>query len=62
MGSHSVISLAAGIIMGQERCTHARAVGVLKDASNHRNVKLRDLARELVSAIDPDYLENHFRA
>lgn len=62
MGSQTVISLAAGIIMGQSRCTHAKAIGVLKDASNHRNVKLRDLATELVSSLDPDYLENHFRA
>lgn len=62
MSSHTVISLAAGIIMGQNRCTHAEAMRILKDASNHRNVKLRDLAVELVSSLDSDYLENHFRA
>ena len=61
MDSHLVISLAAGIIMGQSRCTHAEAIDILKDASNHRNVKLRDLATELVSSLDPDRLENHFR-
>lgn len=62
MGSHTAISLAAGIIMGQNRCTHAEAIRILKDASNHRNVKLRELAVELVTAQDPEYLENHFRA
>ena len=62
MSSHTVISLAAGIIMGQNRCTHAEAMRILKDASNHRNVKLRELADDLVSSLDPDYLENHFRA
>ena len=58
----AAISLAAGIIMGQNRCTHAEAMRILKDASNHRNVKLRELADDLVSSLDPDYLENHFRA
>ena len=62
MSSHTVISLAAGIIMGQNRCTHAEAMRILKDASNHRNVKLRELADDLVSSLDPDYLQNHFRA
>lgn len=33
MSSHTVISLAAGIIMGQNRCTHAEAMRILKDAS-----------------------------
>lgn len=53
MEHRTVIDLAAGIIMGQNRCSQDEAVALLKTASNHRNVKLRDLATELVASISP---------
>lgn len=52
MQNRTVIDLAVGIIMGQNRCSQERAVEILKTASNHRNVKLRELAEELVASVD----------
>lgn len=51
MESRTVIDLAVGILMGRDRCGQAEAVELLKRASNHRNVKLRDLAAELVASV-----------
>lgn len=52
MQNRTVIDLAVGIVMGQNRCSQEKAVEILKTASNHRNVKLRELAAELVGSID----------
>lgn len=51
MESRTVIDLAVGILMGRNRCSQEEAVEILKRASNHRNVKLRDLAAELVASV-----------
>lgn len=51
MESRTVIDLAVGVIMGQNRCSQDEAVEILKRASNHRNVKLRDLAAELIASV-----------
>ena len=51
MKSRTVIDLAVGILMGRNRCGQEEAVEILKRASNHRNVKLRDLAAELVASV-----------
>lgn len=51
MESRTVIDLAVGILMGRNRCGQEEAVEILKKASNHRNVKLRDLAAELVASV-----------
>ncbi|MGP9582010.1 ANTAR domain-containing protein [Brachybacterium sp. AOP35-5H-19] len=51
MESRTVIDLAVGIIMGQNRCSQEEAVSILKTASNHRNVKVRELATELVASV-----------
>ena len=51
MESRTVIDLAVGILMGRNRCGQEEAVEILKRASNHRNVKLRDLAAELVASV-----------
>ena len=48
--SRSVIDQAMGIIMGQRRCTAEEAFGVLRAASQRRNIRLRDVARELVDS------------
>lgn len=60
MASRTPIDLAVGIIMGQNRCTQAEAVEILKTASNHRNVKLRDLAAELVSRANHEPARTHY--
>ncbi|MFD8064115.1 GAF and ANTAR domain-containing protein [Streptomyces cyaneofuscatus] len=49
--SRTVIDQAAGIIMNQRRCTAEEALATLRSASQHRNVKLRDLCAQLVGSI-----------
>ncbi|MET9457506.1 GAF and ANTAR domain-containing protein [Streptomyces canus] len=49
MRHRSVIDQALGVVMGQRRCTAEDAFGVLRSASQHRNIKLRDLCTELIT-------------
>jgi AmiR/NasT family two-component response regulator len=37
--------------MAQEKCTQERAFGLLRSASQHRNVKLRDIAGAIVTSV-----------
>lgn len=60
LASRTVIDLAVGIIMGQNRCSQEEAVDILKAASNHRNLKVRDLAAALVAGLDPRSPSTHF--
>ncbi|MER7700500.1 GAF and ANTAR domain-containing protein [Streptomyces sp. NPDC096095] len=49
--SRSVIDQAVGIVMNQRRCSSQEALGALRTASQHRNVKLRDLCAQLVGGV-----------
>jgi GAF domain-containing protein len=49
--SRTVIDQALGIIMAREHCTQARAFAILRAASQNSNVKLRDIATEIVTSI-----------
>jgi GAF domain-containing protein len=49
--SRTVIDQAMGVIMGQQRCTPEEAFQILRTASQHRNVKLRDLCAALIAGI-----------
>ncbi len=60
MRSRTVIDIAIGIVMGQSRCTQAEAFSVLRSASSHRNMKLRDVAAEVVSSVSKAPIETHF--
>jgi AmiR/NasT family two-component response regulator len=51
MMSRTVIDQAIGIIMGQQRCTAEKAFEILRSASQHRNIKLRDLCADLVGTV-----------
>jgi GAF domain-containing protein len=51
MMSSSVIDQAVGIMMGQQRCTAAAAFDLLRQASQRRNRKLRDIAAEIVTSV-----------
>jgi GAF domain-containing protein len=51
LSSRSVIDQAIGIVMGRERCAADRAFDVLRKVSQQRNIKLREVATELVAAI-----------
>jgi len=49
--SRTVIDQTIGIIMGQNRCDADAAFAVLRTASQNRNVKLRVVAAEIVTAV-----------
>ncbi len=49
--SRAVIDQAIGVLMAQNRCTAAEAMQILRRASQARNVKLRDLAHDLVRRV-----------
>jgi GAF domain-containing protein len=49
--SRSVIDQAVGILMAQQRCSASVAFDVLRQASQNRNRKLRDIAADIVTAI-----------
>lgn len=51
MESRTVIDLAVGAIMGQNRCSQDEAISILRAASQGRNVKLRDLAADLLASL-----------
>lgn len=60
MESRTTIDLAAGIIMGQNRCPQNEAMAILAKASSGRNKKLRDVAARLVSSFDGAPATTHF--
>src|SRR4051794_14929946 len=49
--SRAVIDQALGIIMGQNRCTADEAFDVLRTISQNRNIKLRDIAADMIAAV-----------
>lgn len=52
MESRTVIDIAVGIVMGQSHCGQSEAFEILKKASSHRNMKLRELAGLVVAGPD----------
>lgn len=57
----TVIDLAVGAIMAQNRCSRAGAFKILRNTSNNRNMKIRDVAASLISSIAGDKdLSPHF--
>ena len=51
MKSRTVIDMAIGVVMAQNRCRPDEAFTLLRKASNARNTKLRDVASSIVAAI-----------
>ncbi|GHS87411.1 RNA-binding protein [Actinomycetota bacterium] len=49
--SRALIDQAIGVIMAQNRCTADVAFGILRTASQHRNLKLRDVAVALLQGV-----------
>ncbi|MDQ0691202.1 GAF domain-containing protein [Arthrobacter sp. W4I7] len=63
MESRTVIDLAAGAIMAQNRCSQESAMKILKIASQTRNAKLRDVAASVVASLSQDpKVHTHFDA
>lgn len=51
MESRTTIDVAVGVIMAQNRCSQEEAFAILQRASSNRNLKLRDLAAELLGSV-----------
>ncbi len=49
LASRAVIDQAIGVIMSRDHCTSTQAMAMLRTQSQHRNLKLRNLAREIVT-------------
>ncbi|MEC5179077.1 GAF and ANTAR domain-containing protein [Arthrobacter sp. CG_A4] len=58
--SRTVIDMAVGIIMAQNRCDQETAVRILTDASSNGNLKLRDIAKSLVQSVGGAATRTHF--
>jgi AmiR/NasT family two-component response regulator len=46
-----VIDQALGVVMGQNRCTADEAFDILRTISQNCNVKLRDVAAEIITEV-----------
>lgn len=51
MQARTVIDMAVGAIMAQNRCDRETAFSILTRASNTRNIKLREVARTVITSI-----------
>ncbi|MEG9249810.1 GAF and ANTAR domain-containing protein [Arthrobacter sp. Soc17.1.1.1] len=60
MESRTTIDLAAGVIMGQNRCSQDTAMSMLKAASSARNIKLRDVAASVLESLGQGPAKTHF--
>ncbi|MDN3935718.1 GAF and ANTAR domain-containing protein [Arthrobacter sp. YD4] len=60
MTSRTVIDTAVGIVIAQNRCTQDEAFAMIKAASNHRNIKLRDVAASIVESAGGGKVTTHF--
>jgi transcriptional regulator with GAF, ATPase, and Fis domain len=58
--SRTSISIACGIIMGQNRCSYTDAFAMLAKASSHRNVKVRQVAEDILEALPGGIPAAHF--
>ncbi|GAB3278648.1 GAF and ANTAR domain-containing protein [Sinomonas notoginsengisoli] len=60
MQSRTIIDMAVGVIMAQNRCSADEAFDVLRRASNNRNIKLREVAADLVQRVHPNLPQTVF--
>ncbi|WP_461172308.1 GAF and ANTAR domain-containing protein [Arthrobacter sp. Z1-9] len=61
MKNRTVIDVAVGVIMAQNRCSQDTAMTILRKASNSRNAKLRDVAAAVIASASPTAsLRTHF--
>jgi GAF domain-containing protein len=60
MKSRTTIDLAAGVIVSQNRCSQDEAIEILRAASTARNMKLRDLALNVLTSTVDAPVTTHF--
>ncbi|TLM71323.1 GAF and ANTAR domain-containing protein [Pseudarthrobacter sp. NamB4] len=58
--SRTVIDMAVGIIMAQNRCSQQDAFDILKTASSTRNSKLHDVAAAVVNSLGQGPAHTHY--
>lgn len=58
--SRTVIDMAVGIIMAQNRCSQQDAFGILRTASSTRNSKLHDVATAVVNSLGQGPVRTHY--
>jgi GAF domain-containing protein len=51
LASRAVIDQATGVIMAQQRCAATDAFAILRAASQNRNIKLREVAEQIITGI-----------
>ncbi|WP_285247292.1 GAF and ANTAR domain-containing protein [Pseudarthrobacter sp. efr-133-R2A-89] len=59
--SRTIIDIAIGIVMAQNRCSQSAAVEILTEASSNSNTKLRDIARSLVDSVGGAGAHTHYQ-
>ena len=59
--SRTIIDIAIGIVMAQNRCSQAAAVEILTEASSNSNTKLRDIAKSLVDSVGGAGVHTHYQ-
>jgi GAF domain-containing protein len=51
LATRGVIDQALGIVMAQQHCSQSEAFAILRTASQNRNVKLREVAKQIVARV-----------
>lgn len=59
--SRTIIDIAIGIVMAQNRCSQEAAVEILTEASSNSNTKLRDIAKSLVDSVGGAGAHTHYQ-
>lgn len=59
--SRTIIDIAIGIVMAQNRCTQESAVQILTDAASNGNTKLRNIAKSLVDSVGGTGTRTHYQ-
>jgi len=59
--SRTIIDIAVGIVMAQNRCSQDAAVHILTEASSNSNTKLRDIAKSLVDSVGGSGTRTHYQ-
>ncbi|WP_427170878.1 ANTAR domain-containing protein [Arthrobacter sp. 92] len=62
MHSRSIIDTALGVVMAQNRCGRDQAFGILVDAANTRETKLRRVAASIIASVSGEKdITTHFK-
>lgn len=61
LASRTAINTACGVIMGQNQCSYESAFQILRLASSHRNLTIRDVAEGMLSTLPGGVPATHFQ-